>query len=116
MTLFWTRIFAALLALSLTLPAPSNAQAAYSQAELDRMLAPIALYPDPLLSQVLMAATHPLELVELGLRVRALRLRERRGKEEGENCGGDPLRERHGHLLVLITLGPGSGHHEFNLN
>lgn len=37
---------------------------AYSQAELDRMLAPIALYPDGLLSQVLMAATYPLEVVE----------------------------------------------------
>ena len=28
------------------------------------MLAPIALYPDPLLSQILMAATYPLEIVE----------------------------------------------------
>ena len=37
---------------------------AYSQAELDRMLAPIALYPDALLSQILMAATYPLEVVE----------------------------------------------------
>ena len=32
--------------------------------ELDQMLAPIALYPDPLLSQVLMAAGYPLEVVE----------------------------------------------------
>jgi hypothetical protein len=32
--------------------------------ELDAMLAPIALYPDALLSQVLMAATYPLEVVE----------------------------------------------------
>src|SRR3970282_737480 len=36
----------------------------YSQAELDQMLAPIALYPDALLSQVLMASTYPLEVVE----------------------------------------------------
>jgi len=36
----------------------------FSQAELDQMLAPIALYPDVLLSQVLMAATYPLEVVE----------------------------------------------------
>ncbi|MAT50624.1 MAG: hypothetical protein CMK32_05520 [Porticoccaceae bacterium] len=36
----------------------------YSEAELDQMLAPIALYPDALLSQVLMAATYPLEVVE----------------------------------------------------
>ena len=35
-----------------------------SQEELDRLLAPIALYPDTLLSQVLMASTYPLEVVE----------------------------------------------------
>ncbi len=32
--------------------------------ELDQMLAPIALYPDDLLSQILMAAGYPLEIVE----------------------------------------------------
>ncbi len=32
--------------------------------ELDQMLAPIALYPDALLSQVLMAATYPADVVE----------------------------------------------------
>jgi hypothetical protein len=32
--------------------------------QLDDLVAPIALYPDPLLSQVLVAATYPLELVE----------------------------------------------------
>ena len=32
--------------------------------QLDQMLAPIALYPDALLAQVLMAATYPLEVVE----------------------------------------------------
>lgn len=37
---------------------------AFSQQELDQMLAPIALYPDPLLSQILMASTYPLEVVE----------------------------------------------------
>lgn len=35
----------------------------FQQEELDQMLAPIALYPDALLSQVLMAATYPLEIV-----------------------------------------------------
>ncbi|MFC3127178.1 DUF3300 domain-containing protein [Pseudoroseomonas globiformis] len=34
-----------------------------SQAELEQMLAPIALYPDALLAQVLMASTYPLEIV-----------------------------------------------------
>src|SRR6478735_1736815 len=36
----------------------------FKQEELDQMLAPIALYPDALLSQVLMASTYPLEVVE----------------------------------------------------
>jgi Protein of unknown function (DUF3300) len=36
----------------------------YSQKQLDRLLAPIALYPDILLSQILMASTYPLEVVE----------------------------------------------------
>lgn len=36
----------------------------YSQQSLDAMLAPVALYPDALLSQVLMAATYPVEVVE----------------------------------------------------
>jgi hypothetical protein len=39
------------------------ADKAFSQAELDQMLAPIALYPDALLAQVLMASTYPLEVV-----------------------------------------------------
>lgn len=43
---------------------PPVEEAVFSQAELDQMLAPIALYPDVLLSQVLMAATYPLEVVE----------------------------------------------------
>jgi hypothetical protein len=42
----------------------SSAPGAFTEAELDQMLAPIALYPDELLSQMLMAATYPLEVVE----------------------------------------------------
>jgi hypothetical protein len=37
---------------------------AYPQEQLDALLAPIALYPDALLSQILMASTYPLEVVE----------------------------------------------------
>jgi hypothetical protein len=36
----------------------------FSQQDLDELMAPIALYPDALLSQVLMASTYPLEIVE----------------------------------------------------
>jgi len=45
-------------------PAGTGANVSYSQEELDRLLAPIALYPDALLSQMLMASTYPLEVVE----------------------------------------------------
>jgi hypothetical protein len=44
--------------------ASGQARAAYARAEIDAMLAPIALYPDPLLSQLLMAATFPAEVSE----------------------------------------------------
>src|SRR5947207_1773773 len=35
-----------------------------SSAQLESLVAPIALYPDPLLSQLLAASTYPLEIVE----------------------------------------------------
>lgn len=36
----------------------------FTRAELDQMLAPIALYPDTVLSHILIAATYPLEVIE----------------------------------------------------
>jgi hypothetical protein len=36
----------------------------FTAAQLDQLLAPIALYPDDLLAQILMAASYPLEVVE----------------------------------------------------
>jgi hypothetical protein len=36
----------------------------FKQEELDQMLAPVALYPDDLLTQLLMASTYPLEIVQ----------------------------------------------------
>src|ERR1017187_6616162 len=44
-------------------PAQTPAQTFQPQ-QLDDLVAPIALYPDPLLGQVLVACTYPLELVE----------------------------------------------------
>jgi hypothetical protein len=46
--------------------APAEAQAGpvFKQEELSQIVAPIALYPDPLLAQLLMAATYPLEIVQ----------------------------------------------------
>src|SRR5882762_6207511 len=43
---------------------PKQSRPAFTQQELDQMLAPIALYPDSLLSQIFMASTYPLEVVE----------------------------------------------------
>src|SRR5437868_3462899 len=43
---------------------PAASGQTFKQEELDAILAPIALYPDSLLSQVLMASTYPLEVVE----------------------------------------------------
>ncbi len=42
----------------------ASAPVAYSQQQLDQMTAPIALYPDQLVGQILMASTYPLEVVE----------------------------------------------------
>jgi hypothetical protein len=36
----------------------------FSQAELEQMLAPIALYPDSLLTHILIASTYPLEIIQ----------------------------------------------------
>ncbi|MGW8461639.1 DUF3300 domain-containing protein [Pseudomonas sp. CLCA07] len=48
-------------------PAPASSalkDAVFTQEQLDQMLAPIALYPDPLLAQILMASTYPGEFTE----------------------------------------------------
>jgi Protein of unknown function (DUF3300) len=49
-------------------PAPNAAAAPpapqLTEAQLDQLVAPVALYPDPLLAQILMASTYPLEVVE----------------------------------------------------
>jgi hypothetical protein len=50
---------------------PAQARAPYSQAQLDQMLAPIALYPDALLTQILLAATRPQEVTQAADWVRA---------------------------------------------
>jgi len=45
-------------------PASAPAQQMLNNAQLDALVAPIALYPDALLAEVLMASTYPLEVVE----------------------------------------------------
>ena len=64
------RALAVLLALTLSCPWPALAQGggpqdqAFKPEELEQIVAPVALYPDPLLAQVFMASTYPLEVVE----------------------------------------------------
>ncbi|NSW84734.1 MAG: DUF3300 domain-containing protein [Syntrophobacteraceae bacterium] len=65
----WRRALIGLLVVVLAAPQVAAAQGSYSapafsQEELDQMLAPIALYPDSLLAQILMAATYPVEVVQ----------------------------------------------------
>src|SRR5450830_58219 len=43
---------------------PVYAQSTFTQQKLDQLLAPLALYPDALLGQVLIAATYPLEVTQ----------------------------------------------------
>src|SRR6516165_9025960 len=46
-------------------PAQEPATAPIPPDQLDSLVAPIALYPDPLLAQVLAASTYPLEIIQL---------------------------------------------------
>ena len=52
----------------------------FKQEELDQLLAPIALYPDSLLTQILMASTYPLEVVQA-----------ERWAKQNKNMKGDAL-------------------------
>jgi len=56
----------ALMSLALLLPWYGCGQEAkpFSKTQIEQLVAPIALYPDPLLAQMLMASTYPLEIVE----------------------------------------------------
>jgi len=59
------RILRVLVALAVLLTgANAYAQRAFSQPELDAMLAPVALYPDPLLTHVLTAALYPQDTLD----------------------------------------------------
>ena len=45
---------------------PNDSRKLLTPGQIDSLVAPVALYPDPILSQVLVAATYPLEVVEAG--------------------------------------------------
>src|SRR5215467_15648494 len=71
-----TRVLAALCAVLLMAPTPysfaqqpqpttqNTSPGIRSPEQLDSLVAPLALYPDPILSQVLVASTYPLEVVK----------------------------------------------------
>jgi Protein of unknown function (DUF3300) len=61
----WAFAFGAQQSTPAAQPAESETAAALTPDQLDSLVAPIALYPDPLLAQVLAASTYPLEVVQL---------------------------------------------------
>src|SRR5512136_1577678 len=68
------------LALPATLFAQETQAKVFKQEELDQLLAPVALYPDDLLTQILMASTYPLEVVQAA-----------RWAKQNKNVKGDDL-------------------------
>jgi len=90
MNMSWIRSFIAALflvglptaALHAQAPAaPDQSQQLLKPEELDQLVAPIALYPDTLLAEVLMASTYPLEVVQAD-----------RWATENKNLKGDQLK------------------------
>jgi Protein of unknown function (DUF3300) len=77
--LSWVLIFALALPGSL-LSAAESASQGFKPEEIDALVAPIALYPDDLLSQIFMASTYPLEVVQAG-----------RWARQNQNLKGDAL-------------------------
>jgi hypothetical protein len=65
-SLSWVIIVSLLMPYGVMAQAPGQAEqpARFTKEELAQMLAPIALYPDSLLADVLMASTYPIEVVE----------------------------------------------------
>jgi hypothetical protein len=60
----FTRILVVAFSLLATTAMAQQQTQAFSTEQLDQMMAPVALYPDALLSQVLMASTYPVDVAE----------------------------------------------------
>jgi len=81
------RVMACVVALVLAVPPLAPAQTGppatpFNPEQLDQLAAPIALYPDPLVAQILMASTYPLEIVQAA-----------RFAKENAKLTGDPLNQ-----------------------
>ena len=68
---FFLVIFCILATVAQAQPTTAPDKPPLKQEELDQLMAPIALYPDSLLSQILMASTYPLEIVQADRWVKA---------------------------------------------
>ena len=77
--LSWVLVLVLALPASLLSAAESGGQG-FKPEEIDALVAPIALYPDSLLSQIFMASTYPLEIVEAS-----------RWAKQNKNLKGDAL-------------------------
>ena len=66
MNFTWKTLIVSLVLAAVALPAVTRAQEppAFKKEEIEQLVAPIALYPDSLIAQILMASTYPLEVVE----------------------------------------------------
>jgi hypothetical protein len=62
--LVWSSVMVLFASAAMAQPMDARDRRPFSQAELDQMLAPIALYPDALLSQIFMAASYPQDVYE----------------------------------------------------
>jgi hypothetical protein len=64
----FTSFLASIVSLALTIPspaAPAQAEPSFTPAQLDNLVSRIALYPDPLLAQILTASTFPDQIPEV---------------------------------------------------
>jgi hypothetical protein len=78
--LAWTMILLLAAPPGLIAQQKSETAPALKQEELEQVLAPIALHPDPLVAQILMASTYPLEVVQAD-----------RWTKQNASLKGDPL-------------------------
>jgi hypothetical protein len=77
----------------------TDSEPAFSEEELDDLVAPIALYPDALLAQVLVAATYPLDIVK------AQRWGEANEALEGEERANAAQEEGWDPSIVVLSAG-----------
>ncbi|NLT23612.1 MAG: DUF3300 domain-containing protein [Syntrophorhabdus sp.] len=71
LTLIWVLVVSLVIPAGVFAQGTGTSKPVFKQEELEQILAPIALYPDELIAQILMASTYPLEVVEAARWVKA---------------------------------------------